>query len=296
MKKKVFSIILATVMVLAIPLCVNAYTPIISIAGLSVSQIQAGGNYEVSNDSGAYIINNSTITKFNGTKARNDSPMSCWDSIPYNSEFNGVRVFGGQTSGFYYLKSRQIDYSVYNTTSQTWTNSTIATIPNSWSTDLVFRMEYSSSLGGLVIQHRGTLYIYKNNSFQTLSSIPYSLPERTTLLAISNGLYIAGSGGLYLYDSNNSSNHWSAISSDNFCDTSLYSVVSDGNFCVYRIGGTQSNATSIVRYDLMSKLKSTYRLPSGMQAPLAGYAGSGSVVAVSGGTGYLIQDLTIPQS
>ena len=186
MKKKMLSIILTVMMVLTVPLCANAtdFNSIITTGGLSISQIQAGGFYEISNNTGAYLMNSNTILKFNSAYALSQSGPFCWDTIPYNSDFSGVAVYGGNTSGFYYVKNRNIQYSVYDSTTSTWTNSTVAAIPSNWSTDFIYRMQYSSYYSGLMIQYRGTLYIYKNSTFQNLTSLPVTLPERATIMSL----------------------------------------------------------------------------------------------------------------
>jgi len=290
MKKKIFSMVLAMLMVITVPLCASATLSVINTGGMYISQIQAGGNYMVSNSTGTYILNNSTMYKFDSAYAKANTGPFCWNVITYNSEFNGVHVYGGGSTGFYYVLNRNIRCATYNSSTSTWTNSTLATIPTTWSTDFIYRMQYSSLLSGLVIQYRGTLYVYKNSTFQNLGSLPVSLPEKASLLTNSTGLYITGLEGIFAY--NLSTSQWYTVSTDDCSDTSYYTMATDGVRYIYKVGGAVNGVAtnSLIIYDPISAQKTTSTLTIAMKAPMASFDGTGCVEAVSAGSGNLIQN------
>jgi hypothetical protein len=295
MKKKVFSIILAVMMVLAVPFCVSASD--FNLQGLSSTENNSGsGYYMVSNNVNNYLINSSKIWKYDITL------HTGWIQMPYNSAFSTVKVYGGYgCSGLYYVKNNEVYYSEFNTSTNTWSNTDEFTLPTDLQNSSNLRLEYCGT-SGLFLVNKAICYNYDNNTLNKYTNLPFS-DSAPTLLSTGHGFYVAGSGGLYKFVP--VYNTWNQISSDNLSNTqsglSRFTITTDGATYAYKIGGiddtTRTYSNSLIRYDLNTGAKTNLTLNTARRLALAKPTPFGEVYIIGGtsSTDYVLTGEYIPQ-
>jgi len=234
MKKRFLSVIMAIAMLLSVQLVAGAatWTSIPSRDAFSC-------NYSVTNSTGSYVIGDNTIYTYTGGSG------SGFTSIPYNSNFTGKKVFGGEDAGFYYLNGTNIYKATYSATTSSWTDTLYTSFngPFSGSSYYSYSTMYYSNTQGLIICFGSYTFKYKNGTFTTYTgSTSVVTNDNCKLMYVSSG---TTNTGLYLYSGSklyyfNSNNVWAQVYAWNG-PTGTYGATANSTVCdgtnIYMIGG-----------------------------------------------------------
>jgi len=234
MKKRFLSIFLAVVMICSVPVVAGA-----TGSWLPITQ-DVGSGYSVTNSTGSYLIGSSTIYKYSYTSASNS-----WQSIPYNTNFTGKRVFGGDDNGFYYSNGGAGIYkATYSATTSSWTDTLVTALDYSYVNSPYFSnatMYYSSTLGLIICFGNYTLKYQSGTLTAYTGSSSLVTNNNCKLMNIKRGganmgIYLRNDTGIYYF----SNNVWVYKASVNYTpatyDATVNSTCCDES-AIYFVGG-----------------------------------------------------------